>query len=123
MKTGKQKNDKKLWDWMTVLMAVVFPAKYTFILAFVFDLLYIASDKVIFLVLIGLTTLVYLMAVVLLIRFFRKGSKGSKPSASPSKSSVHRSTVVYDGHNDNEDIESAFAAGMIGGALLHRMFK
>ena len=124
MKTGKLKNDKKNHlDWMAVLMAIVFPAKYTFIPAVVFYLLYIASDKVIFIILIGLTALAYLVAVVLLIRYFRKGSKSSKPPASPSKSSVHKSTDAYDEHHTGEDVAAAFAAGMIGGALMHRLFK
>lgn len=116
MKTGKPKNDKKIrLDWMAVLMAVVYPGIYAFILAFVFYLLYIASDRIIFLVLIGLTALIYLVAVFLLIRYFRKSSN---PSACPS-----RSRVVNYAHDSNEDDESAFTAGFMGGALLHQLIR
>lgn len=121
MESGKLKNEKKhnLY-WMAVLIAVVHPAIYAFFISFFFYLLYIGSDKTIFLVLIGLTALIYILVVFLLLRFFSKDSKGSKPSAS---AVPPKSTVVSEDHYSDEDIGSAIAAGMIGGVFLHRMFK
>ena len=118
MEPGKLKNEKKhnLY-WMAVLIAVVHPAIYAFFISFFFYLLYIGSDKTIFLVLIGLTALISILVVFLLLRAFSKDSKPSTSAAPP------KSTVVSEDHYADEDIGSAIAAGMIGGVFLHRMFK